>query len=66
MSDFVSLRWSSLMPGNTFHNIGPIIKSKTGNINHFHVFVRGHFPLFATSRPREYIAETVNFSQLCL
>ena len=37
------------------HNTGAISKSETGNINYFHVFVRGHFPLFATSRPHEYL-----------
>ena len=51
---------------DNFHNTGAISKSKTGNINYFHVFVRGHFPLFATTRPRELFAETANYSQLYL
>ena len=43
------------------HNTGAIGKSETGNFIYFHVFVRGQFPLFVTSRPREFMLRQLTF-----
>ena len=44
-----------LQSDSNLHFTNRVGLSRLDCINYFHVFVREHFPLFATTRPREFL-----------